>query len=230
MAAHILLIDPFPARRRRIRQTLVGGGYRVVDVPTVEDAFESALTALPILVIGDISIKEPQAMCRLRERHGIPLVLVGSGRSAEDEIVALNIGADDVITRPDNEELFLARISALLRRTERKVEEEEEGDPIVLGDMIVDPAGRQVTIDGRGVELSPREFLLLYTLAREAGVVVPRDELLEKIWGPNFEGEIQTIYVYISWLRKKLERSAAEGHRIVTVHGVGYKLVTSEAD
>ncbi|HZD10150.1 MAG TPA: response regulator transcription factor, partial [Candidatus Binatia bacterium] len=139
---------------------------------------------------------------------------------------------DDVITRPENEELVLARVQAVLRRA-RPVGVEVEGrlrEPIVLGDLVVDPASHAVSVGGQPMELSAREFLLLYTLAREAGTVIPREDLLKRVWGPHFIGETQTVYVYINWLRNKLRRNAPQSLRIETVHGVGYKLVASESD
>ena len=229
---HILLIDPYPARRQRLKETLAHAGYEVKIPRSTEAALRLGLADPPALVLADISVEEPSGLRRLRERYSIPLVVILSGRTAEEEIAGFGMGADDVITRPENEELFLAHLQAVLRRTRRtdKLAQEEAGSPIALGDVIVDPASHTVSVGGRPVELSSREFLLLYTLARQAGTVVTREELLKRVWGADFMGETQTVYVYINWLRKKLRRNAPQSLRIETVHGVGYKLVASEAD
>lgn len=229
---YILLADPYPARRQRLKHTLAYTGHGVETVRNAEAALRQALANPPALVVADVSIEEPVALRRLRGRHGIPLVLILSGRTAEEEISGFNMGADDVITRPENEELVLAHVQAVLRRTHHVSEkgEDEADEPILLGDLFVDPASHTVSVGGQPVELSPREFLLLYTLAHEAGTVVTREDLLKRVWGPDFIGETQTVYVYINWLRNKLKRNAPQSLRIETVHGVGYKLVALESD
>lgn len=231
MPLYILLIDPDPARRRWLQHALSRTGYEVQTTSSSDAALRLALADLPLLVVADITFEEPASLRRLRRQHEIPLVLTSSRRDPDDELVGLRKGADDVVVRPDNHELLLARISAVLRRTAASVrEEKEKAAPIVLGDMRIDPDSRTVTIAQRPVELSAREFRLLYTLASDAGAVVSQDELLDRVWGPDFEGEMQTVYVYISWLRKKLETTPTPAPRIVTVHGVGYKLIDSEQD
>lgn len=230
MPRYILLIHPDSTRQRWLQQTLALTDYEVQATATADAALRLALADLPLLVIADIAADMPPSFHRLRRQHEIPLILLSFQGTPDDELVGLRTGADDVIIRPDNRELLLARVSALLRRTAPAAIEKEESDPIVLGDMRIDPNTRSVSIDQRPIELTAREFNLLYTLARDAGAVVSRDELLDRVWGPDFEGETQTVYVYISWLRKKLENTAAPAPRIVTVHGVGYKLVDSERD
>lgn len=228
---YILLVDPYPARRQRLKHTLAHTGYGVKIPRNTEAALRLALAKPPVLMVVDITAKEPIALRRLREHYDIPLVVILSGRTAEEEIAGFGMGADDVITRPENEELFLAHVQAVLRRAPgMTIAEAETDSPIALGDVIVDPASHTVSVGGQPVDLSSREFLLLYTLAREAGTVVTREKLLKTVWGPDFTGETQTVYVYINWLRKKLGRNAPQTLRIETVHGVGYKLVGPESD
>lgn len=229
---YILLVDPYRARRQRLKHTLAYTGYEVETARSAQAALRRALANPPTLIVADISIDEPVGLRRLRGRYEIPLVLILSGRTAEEELAGFNMGADDVITRPENEELVLAHVQAVLRRTRHRESTGEGGadDPIALGDMIVDPASHTVSVGGQPVELSSREFLLLYTLAREAGAVVTREDLLRRVWGPDFIGETQTVYVYINWLRNKLKRNAPRSLRIETVHGVGYKLVAPESE
>lgn len=230
MSHYILLVNPDPARRHRLQRSLSLTEYEVQATSSADAALRLALANLPLLVVADITFEEPGGLRRLRQQQGIPLILTSFRNNLDDEVIGLRMGADDVVTRPDNQELLLARVLTVLRRTAPITEEEQEADPIVMGDMRIDPDSRTVTIAQRPVDLSSREFSLLYTLAKEAGAVVSRDELLDRVWGPDFEGEMQTVYVYISWLRKKLETTPTPSPRIVTVHGVGYKLIDSERD
>lgn len=230
--SYILLIDPSVARSDRLSAALRDAGYRVQRLLDATAAIPVLLAQLPLLIIADINFAEPRLLRSLREQNQIPLVLLLSEADHDNEISGFKMGADDVITRPDDREIFLARISAVLNRTGRRLPTDhidEDDEPIVLGDLVVDPASLSVHVADEPLELSPREFMLLYTLAREAGTVVSRDALLEQVWGPDFTGETQTVYVYINWLRKKLRTHARESHRIITVHGVGYKLITTGA-
>lgn len=228
MSSYILYVDPSATRRRRLSDYLTGATYELRAVDGIDGVLHSVLTDPPVLVLWDINLDEPLPLRRLRERYTIPLVLVSSPGRAEDEIIGLRRGADDVITGLDNPELLLARIGAAVRRS--GLSESDEAEVIVVGDLVIDASARRVTVDGEPVELSEREFLLLWTLAREAGVVLSREELLDRVWGPNFVGEPQTLTVYISWLRKKLSCHSEEVNRIVTVHGLGYKLMPSERE
>lgn len=232
--SYILLIDPFPVRRERLRATLMNTGHRVLTKTDLGEAVTVALAQLPRLIVVDIDLEEPAVLQRLRKHNAIPLILLASRADDHDVVAGFQRGADDVIAQPHSQDVFLARVSAVLNRTQKAGREAraetESHDAIVLGELVVDPASHSVSVANEPVELSQREFSLLYALAREAGSVVPRDELLKEVWGPNFAGETQTIYVYINWLRKKLKTLASESPRIVTVHGVGYKLIASRLD
>lgn len=228
MSNHILYVDSSPTRRQRLSSYLTGAEYEIQSVDGIDGVLHSTLTDPPVLLLWDIDLDEPLQLRRLRERYSIPLVLVGSPDRPEDEIIGLRRGADHVITGLDNVELVLARVSAAVRRS--GLSAGDEAELIHLDDLVIDTPARRVTVDGEPVELSEREFLLLWTLAREAGVVLSREELLDRVWGPDFVGEPQTLTVYISWLRKKLSCHSEEANRIVTVHGLGYKLMRSEGE
>lgn len=231
---YIMLIDPFPVRRERLRAALMEAGHRVLTKSEPGEALIVALAQLPRLIVADIDLEEPSVLQRLRKHNEIPLILLASSADDHDVVAGFERGADDVIAQPHNQEVFLARVSAVLNRTQKARKgtraNTESQEPIVLGELVVDPASHSASVANEPVELSQREFSLLYALAREAGSVVPRDELLKEVWGPNFSGETQTIYVYINWLRKKLRTFTSESPRIVTVHGVGYKLIASRLD
>lgn len=220
---YILYVDTLPARRRRLQSYFQALEHEVQVTDCLEAALPTALTNPPVLLLLDINVDEPNSLRAVRERYAIPLVLLGATGKPEDEIAGLRNGADDVLTRVENRELVLARVEAALRRS--ALASNGDVELVVVGDLIVDVSSRQVTVRGEPVELSEREFLLLLTLAREAGTVLTREELLERVWGHDFEGEPQTLYVYISWLRKKLGALAEDAGRIVTVHGLGYKML-----
>jgi DNA-binding response OmpR family regulator len=221
----ILYLDADPARRQELGHVLKQLNHEVRVATAFEPILAEVLTHPPVLVLLDIGIEEPPSLRQIRKRYNIPLVLLGSPERAEDEIAGLRMGADEVLTRLDNRELVLARIEAALRRS--GLGSADDVELIVVGDLIIDVSARRVTVRGEPVELSEREFCLLMTLAREAGTVLSREELLDRVWGHDFAGEPQTLYVYVSWLRKKLGPLPEDAGRIVTVHRHGYKLVAS---
>lgn len=228
MSNYVLYVDSSSTRRQRLSGYLTGAECELQAVDGIDGVLHSVLTDPPVIVLWDIDLDEPLSLRRLRERYSIPLVLVSSPDRPEDEIIGLRLGADDVITRLDNMDLVLARITAAMRRS--GLSAKDEAELVVVGDLVIDASARRVTVDGEPVELSKREFILLWTLAREAGIVLSREELLDRVWGPDFVGEPQTLTVYISWLRKKLSCQADEANRIVTVHGLGYKLIPAEGE
>ena len=155
------------------------------------------------------------------------MIFVTARRRELDEIVGLESGADDFISKPFDVDVLLARIKAVLRRVARgsaNLPNNEEG-VIQLGDLMVDTNACVVTLRGAPVGLSPREFDLLQTLALEAGKVISIEQLLARVWGAEFMGESQVVYVHIRWLREKLEDDPFKPTRILTVRGKGYKLL-----
>jgi DNA-binding response OmpR family regulator len=227
MAKHLLLVDDDALLRRSLAFNLEKAGYRTSTAGTAEDALALARRDRPDLVILDIGLPGMDgldALRYLRQEMGIPVIFLSARRRELDEVLGLELGADDYVTKPFDLDVLLARIKAVLRRAGRDAGEARSAGPLVVGDLTIDPVAHTVTVRGREVNMPPREFDLLYTLAMEAGRVVPVDELLARVWGAEYEGEPQVTYVHIRWLREKLEDDPHNPRRILTVRGVGYKL------
>jgi DNA-binding response OmpR family regulator len=185
----------------------------------------------PDLVLLDIGLPGMDgldALRRFKDELGIPVIFMTARRRNLDEILGLELGADDYITKPFDVDVLLAHVKATLRRSESVEPKIDTTRPIILGDLKIDPGAHTVEIAGEPIELRPREFALLHTLALQPGMVVSVDDLLASIWGAEYIGEPQVVYVHIRWLRKKIEENPDDPKRILTVHGVGYKLDVPE--
>jgi DNA-binding response OmpR family regulator len=227
MNSHILLVDDDALLRRSLAFNLEQASYRVSTAANAEDALALARRDRPDLVLLDIGLPGMDGLDALRyfqAQIGVPVIFLTARRRELDQVLGLEMGADDYITKPFDLDVLLARIKAVLRRSERPTAPTAEPTSLTVGDMVIDPAAHTLTLAGRSIELPPREFDLLHTLALEAGRVVSADELLSRVWGAEYEGESQVVYVHIRWLREKLEQDPHNPCRIVTVRGVGYKL------
>jgi len=225
---HILIVDDDALLRRSLAFNLEQAGYQTSTAATAEDALAQASLYPPGLVLLDIGLPGMDGLDvlrRLRQQIDMPVIFLTARRRELDQIVGLELGADDYVTKPFDIDVLLARIKAVLRRS-APVAPAPRTDPIVVGDISIDPHGHIVSLGGDPLDLSPREFDLLLALAAEAGRVVSVDELLARIWGAEFSGEPQVVYVHIRWLREKLEDDPSHPRRILTVRGVGYKLVS----
>jgi len=233
MDTHVLLVDDDALLRRSLSFSLEQAGYRVSAAANAEDALALAARDPPDLLLLDIGLPGMdglEALRHFRSRMGAPVIFLTARRRELDEILGLELGADDYVTKPFDLDVLLARIKALLRRIERsEIGPNQPPGPVIVGDLVLDPGAHTVTLAGRPVALPPREFDLLHTLALAPGQVVPAEALLARVWGAEYEGEPQVVYVHIRWLREKIERDPHRPSRIVTVRGVGYKLEPQEA-
>ncbi len=227
MARRILLVDDDALLRRSLAFNLEKAGYQVSVAASAEDGLALSRRERPDLVLLDIGlpgIDGLEALRRFREHVGTPVILLTARRRELDQVLGLELGADDYVAKPFDLDVLLARIKAVLRRSERPDRLPDEPAPLTVGDLTIDPTAHTVSVDGRPIDLPPREFDLLYTLALSVGRVVSVDDLLARVWGAEYQGQSEVVYVHIRWLREKLEREPSEPRRIVTIRGVGYKL------
>jgi len=184
---------------------------------------------LVLLDIGLPGMDGLDALRPFREQIGVPVIFLTARHRELDEALGLELGADDYVTKPFNLEVLLAHIKAVLRRSLRAVEAAAAQTPLIVGDITIDPTAHTVTVAGQSEDLPPREFELLHALALEAGHVISTGDLLSRVWGAEYNGEHQIVYVHIRWLREKLEEDPRHPRRTLTVRGVGYKLEPGEA-
>lgn len=232
MAKTILVVDDDALMRRSLAASLGQTGYSVETAATGENAIESVRRKSPDLVLLDVGLPGMDGMETLRairrDDPNLAVILVTGRRRELDEIVGLEMGADDYITKPFDMDVLLAHIKAVMRRLQTPTASPPQR-PVSVGDLHIDPAAREVRVGGRVVDLAPKEFDLLHTLAQHAGRVLTLNELLERVWGPEWIGESQTLYVHVRWLREKIEDDPAHPRRLITVRGTGYKLVAPES-
>jgi len=221
----ILIVDDEAHIVELVRLYLERDGFRVESASDGAQGLRLALELRPALIILDLMLPEVDGLevCRqVRADSDVPIVMLTARDEDVDKIVGLELGADDYLTKPFNPRELLARVKAILRRTEAAPR--TEGKALHLGDLTVDPARREVTVAGVPVALRAKEFDLLQAFAEHKGLVLTREQLLSRVWGYDFYGETRTVDVHVAHLRKRLAASA--GVRIETVTGVGYKLVS----
>ena len=232
MAKHILLVDDDALMRRSLAFNLEQAGYHTSTAESAETALSQISLDRPDLILLDIGLPGMDgldAMRKIKEQFDLPVIFITARRRELDEALGLELGGDDYITKPFDFNVLLAHIKAVLRRFDRPTISStaipSDAEPLVVGEMVLDPITHTLTISGKPVELPPREFSLLHALALHPGRVFTVDELLGMVWGAEFIGQPQVVYVHIRWLREKIEHNASQPKRILTVRGVGYKLV-----
>jgi DNA-binding response OmpR family regulator len=228
----ILLVDDDALMRRSLAFHLEQAGYHVHAAANAEDALSFVEHSPPDLVLLDISLPGMDGLDALRElksHHNLPVIFLTAHRRELDEVVGLELGADDYITKPFDVDVVLAHIKAVLRRSRGLPKPEKTSERLVVGDLEIDPEAHTASYAGRSLDLSPREFDLLLALASQPEKVISTEDLLAQVWGAEFVGQPQVVYVHIRWLRQKLEADPNNPQHILTVRGVGYKLVPQPA-
>lgn len=223
----VLVIDDDEALVDLIQQALTDEGMVVFGAYDATEGLRLFYQIRPDLVILDIMLpgRDGWQVCRqLRQVSYVPIVMLTARRESTDLLRGLNLGADDYMTKPFSLDVLRARIEALLRRAARP-ELTHPPRRHDIGDLSIDMLAREVTIAGRLVPLSPREFDLLAYLVRHAGRTVPREELLQQVWGPEYVSENHYLSLYICYLRRHIEENPQRPQRIVTWRGLGYRFV-----
>lgn len=193
----------------------------------------------PDLILLDLMLPRISGVdvCRqIRARSRVPIIMVTAKSAEVDTVVGLEVGADDYVTKPYRIRELVARMRAVLRRADHGTgpngdSEEEVASirPTVVGDISIDPASHEVLIQGNPIRLPLKEFELLRYLMDNAGLVLSRDALIDRVWGYDYVGDTKTLDVHIKRLRAKIEESPSEPSKIVTIRGLGYKFVRTES-
>jgi two-component system alkaline phosphatase synthesis response regulator PhoP len=224
MAQTILVVEDEPGIARLVRDYLERAGFGVVVAATAADALAGARAARPALVVLDLGLPDRDGLDVTRElRRGsdVPIVVLTARGDESDRIVGLELGADDYVVKPFSPKELVARVRAVLRRTELRAQGPDE--TLRALDVEVDVRRRRVTAAGRPVELTATEFALLETLVREPGRVFTRGQLLDAVHGVSFESYERAVDAHVKNLRRKLEPERGAPRYVQTVHGVGYR-------
>lgn len=224
----LLLVDDDALLRRSLTFQLQNAGYDVTAVGTAADALAIFTTTPPDLALLDIGLPDLDGLELLRQLHltaTLPVIFITARVAELDELLGLELGADDYIPKPFSTEKLLARIRTVLRRTALKESQAEPSTILTVGDLTLDHVAHVVTLNGTAIDLPPRVFDLLHALMQRAGRVVTADELFKTVWGEAFTGDPQVLYVHTRWLREKIESDPNKPTRLLTIRGVGYKLV-----
>ncbi len=222
----ILVVEDEPRYLQIIRFNLEARSYRVRCAATGEQAMALLGRSEPDLVVLDVMLPglDGFEVCRrIREVSKTPIIILTARGAEDDKIRGLGLGADDYVTKPFSVQELMARVAAVLRRA-HPPELAPSRRAVTVGELAIDLLARQVTVRGREIRLSPTEFRVLACLAASLGVVLTRDELLERVWGPASRGDYHMLRVTLWRLRQKLEDSASDPRYIVTRSGVGYML------
>ena len=225
MQKYILVVDDDPLMRQSLSFNLQQAGFAVQSAPDAEEMLALIARSLPMLVLLDLGLPGMDGLELLRKIRGqVPVLIVTARQRHLDEILGLELGAEDYVTKPFEFDVLLARIRNILRREQTVMP--NQTNLLTAGELSIDLSAHSVYLANRSITLSPREFRLLHILASHTNHVLSTDELLGKVWGEEFLGEPQIIYVYIRSLREKLEDDPQNPKRLLTIRGVGYKLIS----
>ena len=247
MTHTVLVVEDEKTLLETLAYNLVRQGYKVLTATDGNEALETARREQPDLVVLDIMLPgiDGFEVCRiLRKEMSVPILMLTARDEEVDKIVGLEMGADDYMTKPFSMRELLARVKALLRRVriireELAVQEESAGaaalaaatdnatveveETMTFGNLEIDQGRREMRVDGEPVRLKLKEYELLVFLARNRGIALSRDLILDRVWGWEHDGSSRTVDVHIRWLREKIEPQPSNARRIITVRGIGYR-------
>jgi two-component system KDP operon response regulator KdpE len=225
----VLIVDDEPQILRALRAGLVAHGYDVVSAADGEEALDRAATELPDAVILDLNLPRLSGLdvCKsLREWSAVPIIVLSVRDAERDKVTALDLGADDYLTKPFGTDELLARLRVALRHSTHGAGPSE---PVVrAGDVTIDLSRHIAKRGEEEVRLTATEYKLLAYLATNAGRVLTHTQILEHVWGPGYENETQNLRVYVSQLRHKLDPDSTQPQMITTEPGVGYRFIADE--
>jgi two-component system KDP operon response regulator KdpE len=225
----ILVVDDELSIIKFLRAVLKGDGYEVLVAMDGAEAIQTIESELPDLIILDIMMPNTNGIevCRqVREWSQIPIIMLSARGDENDKVECLKIGADDYITKPFGKNELLARVEAVMRRTQTEATVSPE-PALTIGELDINFARRQITLGKEHITLTPTEYNLFQELVLNAGKVLTHSHLLAKVWGPDYTDEREYLHVFVRRLRSKIEPDPAESRYILTVPGVGYQFINS---
>jgi DNA-binding response OmpR family regulator len=229
MSKSILVVDDDKVIRHILASSLQQDGFQTQMAECAETALAMIQAAPPDLVLLDIGLPGMDGLDALRRiPKTVPVILVTGRCRPTDEVLGLELGAHDYITKPVSRDVLLARVHTVLRRGRTAARPAPEPASLCAGELVMNPASHSVTITGRPVNLTSLEFRLLYMMALQPDKVLTTEELLTSVWGPRFMGESQVLYVCMRGLRAKIEEEPHQPRRLLTVRGVGYRYAAHE--
>lgn len=225
----VLVVDDENSLRDFVRRNLEVRGYNVLTAANGLEALATFNTHFVRLVILDVMMPRMdglETIRRIRQYSTVPIIILSALGEESDKIQALNLGADDYLTKPFGVGELLARLQAVLRRTQWTDTPVREGQ-IVRGDIVADLERHKVTVRGEDIELTPTEFNLLVYLMEHTGKVLPHQTILKNVWGPEYGREAEYLRVYVGRLRQKIEKDPSDPEYLYTERGIGYSFVST---
>jgi phosphate regulon transcriptional regulator PhoB len=224
----VLVVDDEVPIVEAVAYNLRKEGYQVLTAGDAEQCIEIARTEKPDLIILDVMLPSASGfdICRLLRKQGtVPIIMLTARAEETDRVIGLELGADDYVTKPFSMRELMARVKTVLRRSQTTL---PATAVVQVGNLTIDSTRYEVTVEGRRVDLSPKEFDLLRFLATHSGQVFTRPALLDRVWGADSYVEDRTVDVHIRWIREKIEADPSRPERVLTVRGVGYKFRAEE--
>ncbi|HVY25112.1 MAG TPA: response regulator transcription factor [Polyangiaceae bacterium] len=225
MTPTILVIEDELPMRRVLRTALGSEGYHVWEAASKSEGLSQFTKRVPHAILLDLGLPDGtgfEVIESVRQRSEVPIVVISAREAERDQVLALDSGANDYVTKPFREAELLARLRAALRSAPAQFASHQER--LEIGPLTIRPVERIVHLDGKAVTLTPTEFNLLHVMARRAGHVVTYRQLLLQVWGADYTDDTQYLRVYMRQLRRKLERDPASPQLLLTTPGVGYRL------
>lgn len=226
MTDHVLVVDDEESYRESLQFLLAREGFHVTTAATGPDAVDTFRRHGADIVLLDLMLpgmSGAEVFRTIREHSEVPIIMVTAKDDQVDKIIGLELGADDYVTKPYSGRELVARVRAVLRRQAMGLTAiPDEPARLTAGPLTLDPERLTVTMDGATQALPPKEFALLHVLAANAGRVLPRQVIIERVWGADYYGDTKTLDVHIKRLRHRIEREPSEPVLIQTVRGVGY--------